>query len=184
MRAALPLLAIAVLALVAYAPAEVETDLSSAPADTTWTWPDRAENLQVLPADTGPFELSQIMRGFTQALGVRCQHCHVGTEEMSLDEFDFVSDDNAHKNVAREMMRMTWAINNDLLANIEGLHEAEAMRVNCFTCHRGNVTPETRPREPEWQPPSDEGEQNAEDDHNDPEHDDGEDHDHEGGHVD
>ncbi len=183
MRAISPLLAFALLVLVAYAPANVESDPLSAGSDTTWTWPDRAENLQVLPADTGPFELSQIMRGFTQALGVRCQHCHVGTEEMSLGEFDFVSDENVHKNIAREMMRMTWAINNDLLASIEGLHEAEGMRVTCYTCHRGGVTPQTRAPNPRFEPPSDDDADDAghddDEDHGDHNHE-GDRHDHEG----
>lgn len=178
MRAVFPLLVFAVVALVAYMPADHLSASTDFAADTTWTWPDRAENLQVLPADTGPFELSQIMRGFTQALGVRCQHCHVGTEEMSLVEFDFVSDEKDHKEVARQMMRMTWAINNDMLANMDGLHEAEGMRVTCYTCHRGGVTPQTRAPNPEWRPPPSDDE--AEDDHgdHDHEHEDGEDHDH------
>ena len=172
MRAVLPLLAFAVVTLVAYAPASIESELPLVAADTTWTWPDNPKNLQVLPADTGPFELSQVMRGFTRALGVRCQHCHIGTEEMSLSEFDFVSDDNEHKGVAREMLRMTWAINNDLLTGIDGLHEAEGMRVTCYTCHRGGVTPLTRPPSPRWKPPADEDGGDSEGD----EHDDGHDH--------
>lgn len=179
MRAVLPLLAFAVVTLVAYAPASIESELPLVAADTTWTWPDNPKNLQVLPADTGPFELSQIMRGFTRALGVRCQHCHIGTEEMSLSEFDFVSDDNEHKGVAREMLRMTWAINNDLLAGIDGLHEAEGMRVTCYTCHRGGVTPQTRPPSPRWEPPPGGNEEDGEDDdadHDRHEHEDGEDH--------
>ena len=179
MRAVLPLLAFAVVTLVAYAPASIESELPLVAADTTWTWPDNPKNLQVLPADTGPFELSQVMRGFTRALGVRCQHCHIGTEEMSLSEFDFVSDDNEHKGVAREMLRMTWAINNDLLAGIDGLHEAEGMRVTCYTCHRGGVTPQTSPPSPRWEPPPGGNEEDGEDDdadHDRHEHEDGEDH--------
>ena len=179
MRAVLPLLAFAVVTLVASAPASIESELPLVAADTTWTWPDNPKNLQVLPADTGPFELSQVMRGFTRALGVRCQHCHIGTEEMSLSEFDFVSDDNEHKGVAREMLRMTWAINNDLLAGIDGLHEAEGMRVTCYTCHRGGVTPQTRPPSPRWEPPPGGNEEDGEDDdadHDRHEHEDGEDH--------
>jgi len=183
MRAAFPLLAFAVLVLVAYAPPDIETEALVVPGDTTWTWPDNPENLQVLPEDIRPFELSQVMRSFTKALGVRCQFCHVGTEEMSLGEFDFVSDDNEHKNTAREMMRMVWAINNDLLAGIDGLHEAEGMRVTCYTCHRGSVTPQTRPPLPRWEPPSDGDEGDGEDDDAGHDHDegDGDGHEHEDG---
>lgn len=176
MRASIPLLALAFLLLVAYSPLNVG-EPSSLPAqtDTTWTWPENPENLQVLPADIGAFGLSQVMRSFTRALGVRCQHCHVGTEEMSLAEFDFVSDANDHKSVAREMMRMTWAINNDLLANLEGLHDHEGMRVTCYTCHRGSTTPETVAPDRPFQPPPADADADEHDDH---EHEDGEDHDH------
>ena len=181
MRATLPLIVLAVIALVAYAPANVETNASLAPTDTTWTWPDNPENLQVLPADIGPFELSQVMRSFTKALGVRCQHCHVGTEEMSLSEFDFVSDANEHKNIAREMMRMVRTINNELLAGIEGPHEAEGIRVTCYTCHRGGVTPLTRPPSPRWKPPSDADEGDDENDNASQDDVDGDGHEHEDG---
>ncbi len=92
---------------------------------------------------------------------------------MSLGEFDFVSNDNEHKGVAREMMHMAWAINNDLLAGIDGLHEAEGMRVTRYTCHRGDTTPETMPR---WRPPADEDGEHGHDDSVGREHEDGEDH--------
>ena len=95
---------------------------------------------------------------------------------MSLGEFDFVSDDNEHKGIAREMMRMVWAINNDLFAGIDGLHEAKGMRVTCYTCHRGDTTPETMPPRPRWRPPADEDGENGHDDSEGHEHEDGEDH--------
>ena len=43
------------------------------------------------------------------------------------------------------MMRMTWEINTETLPAIEGLHEAEGMRVTCYTCHRGAARPATAP---------------------------------------
>ena len=70
------------------------------------------------------------------------------------------------------MVRTVCAINNDLLAGIDGLHEAEGMRVTCYTCHRGGVTPLTRPPSPRWKPPADEDGGDSEGD----EHDDGHDH--------
>ena len=156
MRAVLPFVLFAVLVLVAYAPLDVELDAPSVPADTTWTWPERSENLRVLAADTGPAELMDTMIGFVFALGVRCQHCHTGTEEMSLEEFDFVSDVNPNKNIAREMMMLAAVINGEL-GEIEGLGNAEGPRVTCYTCHRGSTQPETiapMPRRPS--PPEDE----------------------------
>lgn len=169
MRAVFPLLAFAVVLLVAYVPEKSVSEIDQVDADTTWTWPERSQNLQVLPPETGPFELSQVMRGFTRALGVRCQHCHIGTEEMSLAEFDFVSDANPHKNITREMMELVADINDDL-SEIQNLHDADGLRVTCYTCHRGDTRPETNPAPPQWSPPSDDDDEGEEED----------DHDHEG----
>src|SRR5438132_1402382 len=71
-----------------------------------WNWPEHAKNLKVLPKDTEPQNLSRVMISFTRSLGVRCQHCHVGKEGQPLSAFDFPSDDNKLKDVARGMMRM------------------------------------------------------------------------------
>ena len=81
------------------------------------------------------------MKSITQALGVRCNHCHVG-EGNNLADFDFPSDENAHKGIAREMIKMVRAINNDLLP--APMHaDAEELRVTCYTCHRGQTMPAT-----------------------------------------
>src|SRR5438876_9712810 len=56
------------------------------------------QNLQVFPKDIPPRNLIQNMRLFNQALGVQCDHCHVGRE--------FAKDDKPEKNVARAMIRM------------------------------------------------------------------------------
>ncbi len=73
--------------------------------------PDSFENLEVLPKDIGQRELIEVMKGFSGALGVRCQHCHVGEEGKPLSDFDFVSDERPAKDAARVMMRMTEKIN-------------------------------------------------------------------------
>jgi hypothetical protein len=153
-RVALPLLLFGALAALAYAPAPPPpAERAVAPADTEWAWPEHAENLQVLPDAIGAEGLRNVMRAFTQSLGVRCSHCHVG--EGDFLNWDFASDANPHKEIAREMMRMTRQINVDLLDDIEGLHhpvDAEAgmagMRVTCWTCHRGQAEPEVHPVEP------------------------------------
>ena len=41
--------------------------------------------------------LRPVMMGFTRALGVRCNHCHVGEDGQPLSTFDFVSDENPNK---------------------------------------------------------------------------------------
>lgn len=104
-----------------------------------WSWPERAENLQVLPKDFPAERLRAVMLGFTRSLGVRCSYCHVGEEGQPLSSFDFVSDDNPKKDIARTMVRMLGVIN-DTLATIE---PSGSRRVNmgCQTCHRGRPRP-------------------------------------------
>jgi hypothetical protein len=70
-----------------------------------------------------------MMRQFTQALGVTCDHCHV--------QGDRASDDNPKKNVARMMIT--------LVRDINGKFPDAKEHVTCYTCHRGKVTPETAP---------------------------------------
>ena len=81
------------------------------------------------------------MRLFTQALGVQCDHCHVGRE--------FAKDEKPAKNVARAMLAMVQ----DLKLNSDKfLPDGRAAKVACWTCHRGNVTVEL-PKAPEPGPP-------------------------------
>src|SRR5688500_6532353 len=75
------------------------------------------KNLQVLPKTMSRQEVTQIMRGFTRGLGVRCQHCHVG-EGNDLSKFDFASDAKPTKEIARRMMLMSTDINTKALAGI------------------------------------------------------------------
>jgi hypothetical protein len=87
------------------------------------------KNIQVLkeaPSD----RLMPIMMSFTQALAVKCDHCHVPNE--------FDKDDKPAKTTARNMLRMVMKINQE---NFNGQYE-----VNCWTCHRGSVKPETAPK--------------------------------------
>ena len=102
---------------------------------------EEPQNLQVLPKDMPRSQLTQVMRGFTQALGVRCSACHVGEEGQPLSTYDFASDDKNMKVTAREMLKMVVAINGTYLANLPYRHDAE-LRVTCVTCHRGVRHPE------------------------------------------
>jgi tetratricopeptide (TPR) repeat protein len=116
--------------------------LSPATAEAQeWTWPERSENLQVLPADFPAERLSAVMRGFTRALGVRCSYCHVGDEGQPLSTYDFASDDNPMKDVARTMYNMLGVIN-DTLATIDP-SGPERVNMWCHTCHRGRPRPTT-----------------------------------------
>ncbi|MDP2955261.1 MAG: c-type cytochrome [Longimicrobiales bacterium] len=99
------------------------------------------ENLQVLPKDMTRQQVNQVMRGFTAGLGVRCSACHVGEEGQPLNTYDFASDDKPMKLKAREMLRMSAAINDTYLAELPERREPN-VRVTCITCHRGVTRPQ------------------------------------------
>jgi tetratricopeptide (TPR) repeat protein len=103
--------------------------------------PDEYTNLEVLPEDITRERLSGIMRGFTDALGMRCSTCHVGEEGLPLETYDFASDDKPAKLKAREMLKMVQAINGQYLANLPQRREPN-VAVSCTTCHRGVSRPE------------------------------------------
>jgi len=99
------------------------------------------KNLQVLPKDLTRQQVTQVMRSFTAALGVRCSGCHVGEEGQPLNTYDFASDDKPMKLKAREMLRMSAAINDTYLAELPERREP-SVRVTCVTCHRGVTRPQ------------------------------------------
>lgn len=113
----------------------------AADAQPAWSWPDDADNLQVLPQDTDARELRSVMSGFIRGLGVRCSHCHVGREGQPLNEWDFASDDKREKRTAREMLRLVATLNREL----EAMETVETRRVevSCHTCHAGRPLPRT-----------------------------------------
>ena len=102
--------------------------------------PQRLQNVKVLPEGISVRALVDTMAGFTRALGVRCTYCHVGSESVPLDKYDFVSDSLPAKRKAREMLRMVSAINGDHLAKLPE-RRTPAIVVTCATCHRGITQP-------------------------------------------
>jgi hypothetical protein len=100
------------------------------------------QNLQVLPKDWTIQQVQMHMRTFTAALGVECSHCHVGTMA------ERAKDDNPKKAIARKMIQMTNAINNEMLKGVGQPAAAGAAKVTCFTCHRGAIKPLTAPATP------------------------------------
>lgn len=115
------------------------TSFALAPAQAQFP-PDSLVNLKVFPKTTSVQALVAEMRGFTNALGVRCQYCHVGEEGRPLSEFDFPKDEKRPKEVARVMLRMVNEINETQLAGIPE-RERPWVRVSCVTCHRGLTKP-------------------------------------------
>jgi predicted trehalose synthase len=104
---------------------------------------DNAEfhNLQVISPNVTHDELIATMRGFTRALGVKCDHCHVALPPGSKEHFDFPSDAKKEKNVARTMLRMTRNINAEYLSHVN----EHGQMVTCYTCHRGKSVPDVMP---------------------------------------
>ncbi len=100
----------------------------------------RFKNLKVLPRDINKHQLDSVMDHFTVALGVKCTFCHVRLNDEQKN-FDFASDDNNHKKIARNMMRMTNKLNKKYF-DIKNSKAMEAdLEVSCFTCHGGKVHP-------------------------------------------
>jgi hypothetical protein len=106
------------------------------------------KNLQVLPKDISREDLLATMKGFTRALGVRCNHCHVVTATEPKEEFDFASDAKAEKKNARTMVLMTREINKTWVPRV-----SKDATVRCWTCHRGKPEPESPPPPPAQQTP-------------------------------
>jgi tetratricopeptide (TPR) repeat protein len=102
--------------------------------------PDRAVNLQVLPSDLPRDSVVEIMRGFSFALGVRCQYCHVGGDGVSFEGVVFESDDDPDKLKARHMLEMVRDLNEFVLAALPE-RDSPAVEVSCSTCHRGRPRP-------------------------------------------
>jgi len=111
---------------------------SAQPAQAPW----KAENLQVFPKDITRERLTQRMREFSLALGVRCQYCHAGGNGVSFEGVSFASDEKPAKTTARAMLRMVDQINNVTLAQLPARAQPRVV-VECSTCHRGVALPKS-----------------------------------------
>lgn len=100
------------------------------------TLPDdpKFKNLKVLNKNISHDELEVIMKNFNNSLGVKCGFCHAQRKD-DPKKLDFVSDENNHKLIARDMMRMTQRINKKYFKN----EKQEA--ITCYTCHNGHKEP-------------------------------------------
>lgn len=91
------------------------------------------KNVQVLKGiPVGEF--MDTMGFFSASLGSNCVHCHV---DESLTHWDKFAEDVPRKRVARQMIQMVNALNK---ANFGG-----ARIVTCYSCHHGDVRPESVP---------------------------------------
>ncbi len=86
------------------------------------------KNVTVLPYTKKSEIMKYMKKTVTKELGVKCNFCHeIG---------DYSSDKNAHKLVAREMMRMVMSINEKTMKPLK-MHE-----VSCWVCHQGQKHPD------------------------------------------
>jgi hypothetical protein len=116
----------------------------SPPAQGQPAPPWKAKNLEFFPKDISRADLTQKMREFSFALGVRCQHCHVGGDGISFDGVVFDSDEKPAKRTARVMLKMVDQINSVALAQLPAAQRAEPrVVVECVTCHRGVSVPKS-----------------------------------------
>lgn len=99
------------------------------------------KNLKVLPKNITREQMDSTMKHYSKSLGVKCGFCH----ERGVDgKFDFASDKNEHKEVTRDMMRLTIKINKKYFDN--ELDKSTGLSVvTCFTCHNGKKHPAVKP---------------------------------------
>jgi hypothetical protein len=104
------------------------------------------KNIKVLN-DMPAEQMGKVMNVIAASLGVNCNFCHI------ID--DFSKDVKPEKDIAREMMQMTFALNKNYFDN--------RPEISCNTCHNGKTHPqsglnlnpsarEERPKQPETKP--------------------------------
>jgi hypothetical protein len=102
--------------------------------------PPPLTNLKIYPKDIARPELITTMQGFVRQLGVQgqggCGYCHVGTAP----QFDFASDANPKKDVARRMILMSREITAKL-PEVTAKQATAITALRCATCHRGMAVP-------------------------------------------
>lgn len=100
------------------------------------------KNLKVLPKNITKPQMDSVMHHFTGSLGVKCNFCHVWNAETKT--MNFASDENKHKLVARNMMKMTNKINKKYF-DVSSRQSLNAkLLVTCYSCHHGAEEPEVK----------------------------------------
>ncbi|HEX4386884.1 MAG TPA: c-type cytochrome [Myxococcales bacterium] len=97
--------------------------------------PDKFTNLKILPKDITKDDLVHTMRAFNAGLGVRCDFCHV----LSQEKKDFAADTKPEKQMARGMMKMVHQL------NTQDFNYKDAPKATCFMCHHGEKKPQLQP---------------------------------------
>jgi hypothetical protein len=98
------------------------------------------KNLKILPKDITNEQMDSVMHHYTASLNVKCNFCHVRNEEKK--EWDWASDANKHKLIARQMMTMTNDINKKNFNHTgAAITLSSPLAVTCYTCHHGAKEP-------------------------------------------
>ncbi|MHA4847131.1 c-type cytochrome [Flavitalea antarctica] len=116
--------------------------LAIAFCSVSFTEEPKYKNLKVLKKNITNDELEIVMKEFKTALGVKCNFCHAPSKT-DPKKMDFASDENEHKEIARDMMRMSMRINKKYFK----ASKDSVATISCFTCHRGEKEPKEAPKE-------------------------------------
>lgn len=103
----------------------------------------KERNLKVLPKDISNADLDSVMETYSKHLNVSCDFCHASSK-INPQDVDYASDDKPEKDITRQMMRMTAAINKDFFDYTIVYKAGETMAVSCYTCHDGFPRPELK----------------------------------------
>jgi hypothetical protein len=112
--------------------------------------PAAPKNLKVLPKDWTVQQVRALMATFMESLGLKnsgapgdgCDHCHAANPAVQPapgrgPTLDYSLDTNPKKDIARKMIQMVMATNEQLKTVADPpVNEP----VSCFTCHRGDST--------------------------------------------
>ena len=98
------------------------------------------KNLKVLPKNINKEQLDSVMKSFTVALGVKCNYCHIRLDDEQ-KTWDFASDKHEHKNIARDMIKMTVKLNKKYFDIKDSKSLTADLEVTCYTCHNGKAHP-------------------------------------------
>lgn len=91
------------------------------------------ENIKTLKGWNGD-QVRAEMRLMTEALGVKCDHCHV--------QGNFASDEKRPKHTARRMLELTMTLNaGNFASHTPEAGQSRLGRVTCYTCHQGALLP-------------------------------------------
>ena len=95
------------------------------------------KNIQILKKTPAAKLLLIMNLGYSKALGVTCEHCHV--------KEDFSKDDKRPYRCARDMALMHGDINQQLVKMQNLAPNPNGHFINCSTCHRGQIDPMAQP---------------------------------------